>query len=206
VFVMGHEHQRGLRLAVQPEQQFDDALAGGRIQVAGGLVGEQHRGIGGEGPGDGHPLLLAAGQLVRVMALAGGEPHFGEDGSGAFPGVFGAVEFHRQHDVLDGRERGHQVERLEHETHPRGPHGGPAVLVQRREFPALEPHAAGTRRVQAGQQRQQRGLAGPRRPDDGHGLSPADGETNIVQNGQSSFRTGNLFAEMLGDERRIRIH
>ena len=36
------------------------------VQVGQGLVHEQHRGLRGQGAGDGHPLLLAAGQLGGV--------------------------------------------------------------------------------------------------------------------------------------------
>ena len=42
-----------------------DARAG--VEVAGRLVGQQDRRVVDERPRDGHALLLAAGQLVRVM-------------------------------------------------------------------------------------------------------------------------------------------
>ena len=36
------------------------------VQIGQGLIHEQHRGLGGQGAGDGHPLLLAAGELCGV--------------------------------------------------------------------------------------------------------------------------------------------
>ena len=36
------------------------------VQVGQGFVHKQHRGFRGQRPGDGHPLLLSAGQLRRV--------------------------------------------------------------------------------------------------------------------------------------------
>ncbi len=43
---------------------------GAGVQCAGGLVGQDHRGVPRQGPGDGHPLLLAAGELAgQVLPL-----------------------------------------------------------------------------------------------------------------------------------------
>ena len=67
---MGDQHQRGPPLLVEVEQQVADALAGAAVQIAGGFVGEQQAGLGGEGAGNGDPLLLAAGQLPWVMTQA----------------------------------------------------------------------------------------------------------------------------------------
>ena len=47
--------------------------AGGAVEVAGRLVGHQQIGIGDDRPRDRHALLLAAGELTRVMMLAAGE-------------------------------------------------------------------------------------------------------------------------------------
>lgn len=40
-----------------------------RIEIAEGLIQEQHHGMLGQGTSQGHPLLLPAGQFVRVPAL-----------------------------------------------------------------------------------------------------------------------------------------
>ena len=37
------------------------------VQVAGGLVGQKDGRLGGQRPGDGHTLLLAAGELARQI-------------------------------------------------------------------------------------------------------------------------------------------
>ena len=44
-------------------ENFQHLPAGLGVQGAGGLVGHDDGGPGGDGPGDGHPLLLAAGHL-----------------------------------------------------------------------------------------------------------------------------------------------
>ena len=65
-------HQHGGAGPVDPVEQPHDALAGGGVEVAGRLVGQQDQRPVDEGPGDRHPLLLAAGQLVgQVVALLG---------------------------------------------------------------------------------------------------------------------------------------
>ena len=46
---------------VELEQQVDDLVAGGVVEVAGGFVSEEKRGVVAQGAGDGDPLLLAAG-------------------------------------------------------------------------------------------------------------------------------------------------
>src|SRR6185312_11671925 len=51
--------------AVDPLEQQHDPLAGLRVEVAGGLVGQQHQRAVDERTGDGDPLLLAPGELVR---------------------------------------------------------------------------------------------------------------------------------------------
>ena len=64
----------GLAGVVELLEDADDLLRGARVEVAGGLVGEQDRRVGDQGAGDGHPLLLAAGELRGVVVLAAGEP------------------------------------------------------------------------------------------------------------------------------------
>ena len=57
-------------VGVQPLEQRDHLGAGARVELAGGLVGEEQRRPVGERARDGDALLLAAGQLRRAVALA----------------------------------------------------------------------------------------------------------------------------------------
>ena len=62
--VVGDHHQG---LGKGPDgalEQGQHVGAGPAVQVAGGLVGQDQGGLGHQGPGDGHPLLLPAGELV----------------------------------------------------------------------------------------------------------------------------------------------
>jgi hypothetical protein len=58
--VVGGDDQGGAVLCVEGQQQVDDLGAGGRVEVPGGLVGQQQAGLHDQGAGDRDALLLAA--------------------------------------------------------------------------------------------------------------------------------------------------
>ena len=60
------------------EQQIDDLLAGGLVEIAGRLVGEQDRRIGRERARQRDALLLAAGELRRIVMQPFAEPDRGQ--------------------------------------------------------------------------------------------------------------------------------
>ena len=51
----------------QVEQALEHRARGGGVEVAGRLVGQQQARLVGQGAGDGDALLLAAGQLGRLV-------------------------------------------------------------------------------------------------------------------------------------------
>ena len=67
------DHDDGAALVVQPVEELQDLGRGREVEVAGGLVDEQHFGVADERPGDGHALHLAAGELIGVMVGAVGQ-------------------------------------------------------------------------------------------------------------------------------------
>ncbi len=68
---------------MQVADELQDSGAGARVEVAGGLIGEQDRRIERERAGDGDALPLASGKLVRQMLQAGAELDEFELGGGA---------------------------------------------------------------------------------------------------------------------------
>ena len=62
------------RSRVACEQQIDDLLAGGFVEIAGRLVGHQDRRIGRMRACERHALLLAAGELRRIMDSRSARP------------------------------------------------------------------------------------------------------------------------------------
>src|SRR5262245_25340496 len=63
VRVVRHHHDRLLEFLVEPVEQREDLLAGLAVEVAGRLVGEQHRGIAHQRTRDRDALLLSAREL-----------------------------------------------------------------------------------------------------------------------------------------------
>ena len=67
---MGHENNRDALPRVELLKQSHDLVAGGGIEIARGLVGENQRRPIDQARGDRDPLLLAAGKLVGHMVEA----------------------------------------------------------------------------------------------------------------------------------------
>ena len=72
-----------------------------RVEVAGGLVAEDDLGPGGEGPGNGDPLLLSAGELARAVTEAVLEADGGDHQVEPVRVGLAAGERRRQRDVLE---------------------------------------------------------------------------------------------------------
>ena len=86
--VVGDQDDRGAEPVAQRQQQLEDRGLHRHVERRGGLVGDDHVGIGRDRHGDDDALLLTAGQLVRVVVdpLGGiGHAHQLEqlDGAGA---------------------------------------------------------------------------------------------------------------------------
>src|ERR1700733_6825921 len=116
--VVGGDDQGGAVLGVEGEQQLNDLGPGGRVEVSCGLVGQEQAWSQDEGAGDRDALLLAAGQLGGQGAGPVGEPDGVQKQLGAGGRVEGQPPSSGQgggDDVVAGRQRGKQVEPLEHE-------------------------------------------------------------------------------------------
>ena len=98
-----------------------------RVEVAGRLVGEHDVGPGGERPGDGDALLLAAGQLGSGGGRGGPQADGGDHRRRATPRPAGGRRAGTAGTMFSrGGHRRQQVERLEHEAD--------AVAAQRGEL------------------------------------------------------------------------
>ena len=65
--IVRDEHDRRAAPAIDVDQEVDDLVAGAGVEIAGRLVGEQDRRLVGQRPRDRHALLLAAGELRRIV-------------------------------------------------------------------------------------------------------------------------------------------
>ena len=114
--VVGDHDDRLAQLVDRPAHEAEDLGARARVEVAGGLVGEDDVGLAGQGPGHGHALLLAARQLAGTVPQAVGQAGGGHHAVEPLLVGLAAREVGRERDVLGRGERRHQVERLEHEA------------------------------------------------------------------------------------------
>src|SRR5215211_4040128 len=181
--VVGDHHHRHPALAVEAGQQFQDLLARARVEVAGGLVGQQHGRVADQGPGDGHPLLLAPRELGGPVLEPVPEPDRGQ-GLGGQPPPLGPAKApvdKGQADVGDRRGPGQQLEVLEHEPDDPVADRGQLVLGQPGDVAAVEAQGPRGRPVQPAEQPQQGRLARPARPHDGHRVAPLHPQVDPVQ-------------------------
>ncbi len=161
----------------------NDGVAGLHVHLADGVVQQQDGRFPEEGPGQGDPLLLPAGQDHPPLPHDGVQP-LGErpDGVGNRGPVQGLPELVLGHgfvfegDVLpDGS--GEQKRLL-------GDEGDEPPEIRQRAFPSV--HAAHGHRpflgvVEPGDEVEQRRLPGPRRTDDPQGSAPVHTEVDSLQ-------------------------
>jgi hypothetical protein len=119
VDIVGHRDHRNSPLLVQPLENGHDLLAGFAVQVPGGLIREQQGRVFHQGPGNAHPLLLAAGELGGAMPYPIAKPYSFQSFQGAPPPVPPVpIEQRKLHntegwqEVLEPAVQGHQKKRL----------------------------------------------------------------------------------------------
>ena len=131
-------------------QETHDLGAGGRVQVAGGLVGKDQRRLVDQRPGYGHALPLPARELGRLVLHPVGQTHRLQGLCRDLPAFRhrDSLVDQRQLDVVKDVGAGDQVEGLEHETDLLVADLGQLILLHRADVLALEEIAAGGRRVE----------------------------------------------------------
>ena len=154
-----------------------------RVEGGGGLIEQDDRGVLEQGAGEGHPLPLPAGQGDAALAGAG-PPAVGvalddlvEPGGGRRPPQLrvGGLRGGDAKVVLNGAVQ--QVGVLEGD-------GQRAHELRRRDLAqvgAPDPDGAGVDVPEPGDEPEQRGLAGPGRPDDGGQAALGDGDGEVVK-------------------------
>jgi hypothetical protein len=161
------DHDNGLaEIADGAVEEVEDVRGRAGVEVPGRLVGEHDIRAGDQGAGAGDALLLAAGQLGRLVAQPVAEAdrvdHRGQPFLIGLPA--GQVEGKR--DVLERGQGRDQVERLEHEADPVAAEVGQLLLRQGGQVDLTEQHLAVRRLVQPGETVQQRRLPRAGRPHD----------------------------------------
>src|SRR5919197_1327489 len=198
------DHDRGLAEAVdEVAHEREDLGAGGRVEVAGRLVGEHDRRPRGEGAGDGHALLLPAGHLARTVLAALGQPDLGDQL--VVPAWLGlaAGDLERQEDVLLRREHRQQVEELEDEADVIAPQRGQPGVVEAGHLGIADPHLPTVGLVEAGEDVHERRLARARRAHDGGQPPGLDLERDAPEGVDRGLARAVVAGHVAGDHGRV---
>ena len=173
--IVGDQDQR-VTSSGQLVQLLHHLLAARRIQRSGRLVGQNHPPAVDQCPGNRHPLLLAARELVGQVLQTLRQPQSREQGGRTLvPRLFAHPRIAGRHrHIVQCRGCADQVVALEDEAEHLAPQRGQRIVVQPRDRLALEQVFAAAGTVQAAQDVHQRRLARARCPDDGHVLARAD--------------------------------
>ena len=168
--VVGDQH-RGEPLArPDPGQEVVHLHAGQRVEGAERLVEEEQPRPADQGAGQGHALPLPAGEHRRPVAGPVGEADVGQRPLGPPAPARVPRDPHVAHHPLPGQ----QPRVLEQHAH---------AGRQADDRLAVEQQPAGGRRLQPGEQAQERALAAARAPDDRHEPAGRDGEVDPLEHG-----------------------
>ena len=179
---MGH-HEDGGAFAVELGEEFHYLLAVLGVEVTGGLVGEDELGIGDDGAGDGHPLLLTSGELLWEVGGAVGDVHALEDVAYHLLAL-GGLDLHvdeGQLHVLEHVQLIDEVEALEYEADVAFAVLGALFLFQRSYFLAEELVLARGGVVEEAEDVEKGGLAAAGGAHDGNELTLLDVERDVVE-------------------------
>ncbi len=174
--------------------------AGGGVEIAGRLVGEDQRRARGDGAGDGHALLLAARKLRRIMGEAMAEADRFQFRRRALPGIAsvpasssGVATFSCA--VMVG-SRWNACSTMPMRPAPRA--SASASSVERGEIGPRHLQLAGRCPFQPGQHRHQRALAAARRAEQRERLAGRDIEIDTAQDFHRSIAFAKRQAQVAG--------
>ena len=176
ILFVGHHHHGGAQL-VDLHQQAHQLQGPLRVKVAGGLVCNDGVGVVHQRPGNGHTLLLAAGELRGIAVGLAAQPHqLQHIGDALFDLAGGRPHSpHNEGQVVVHRFLFDQPEILEND--PQGPaHQGDLPLGNITDGKTVDHNAAGTGLHLAGQQLDNGGFAGARGPHQKHELPVLNGQ------------------------------
>ena len=121
--VVRHHDNRLAVMGVERGQQTEDLVGGFAVEIARRLIADEQSRVGHDRPGDGDPLLLAAGELVGLVSAPVGEVNQlqrGVDPSSALLAVKPRQQ-QRQLDVVLCAQDPDQVVELKNEADVRRP-------------------------------------------------------------------------------------
>ena len=169
-----------------------------RVEGSGRLVGEHDLGVVHEGAGDRHALHLAARKLARTLVHVLGQTDAVEGGEGALA-PFRARDAGQRERELHVREHGlvrDEVVALEHEADAVVAVGVPVTVAILLRGDAVDEKVARVKVVEAADDVEHRGLARPRRAEDGHELVVPERDGDAVKRRLRERRRDVLLADV----------
>ena len=163
-------------------EQVENRLRGVRVEGAGGLVAQEVFRPRGEGAGDGHALLLAAGKLRGIVFCAVGQSDEFEQlgGAGLSLVALDAGDLEREADVAQHRALLEQVEALEDHADVL-PGLEQVAAAELHHVAPVDAHRAGGRPLEEVDTAHERALAGAAQADDAEDLPVLDAEVDVPQ-------------------------
>ena len=191
---MGDDDDRHAGFAARILQQLQNCLTGLVVQCAGGFIAQQQLRILRQRAGNGHTLLLTAGQLTGEILAAGLQTHV-------------AQHFFRvqrlfanlicQLHVFQCRQITDQIIKLEHKAHIVTAIFRQLFFVQAGNFTAIQQDLAGAEGIHTAQNIQQCGFTGTGRADNDHQFALFNFKIHIVQRVDLHFACPIVFSDIM---------
>ncbi len=183
IVLVGHQHDGHALLFVELGEQLHDLRAGLGIQIAGRLIGQDQWWMIDQGAADGHPLLLSAGKLIRLMlgkTFQSGLAQQLERTHAALRAADTGVE-QRRGDIVQCGHALEQIETLKYEADALVANLRKFVARQRCHILAIQPVGTAGGDVEASQYVHQRGFTRTGVTHDGDKFAALDGQVDVEQ-------------------------
>ena len=171
----------GMSFGMQPADDFHHHLAAAGIERAGGLVGQDDFAAVHQRAGNGHALLLAAGELVGAVVFFAFQAQISQKLSSAFIPLFlihAGIHGGQRH-VFARAQCAQQVVALENKAEFAPAQRGQLVAAHLRSFHAVDLIRAGSGTIETADDVHQRGFAGAGLADDGNEIAFLNGEADV---------------------------
>ena len=186
--VVRGEDEGEAEAAIEVAHEVDELGGVARVEIGGGLVGEDERGAMDDGASDGDALALAAGEEIGAMMGAGGEADVFEsfgDAAAAFE-RWRSLNEKRVLDIFGGGEDGDEIEGLKDEADLFAAEQGGFGRGEAGGVDAFNQDAAGGGLVDAADEVEEGGFAAAAGAGDGEKIAAMDGEREAVEGGDGA--------------------
>ncbi len=205
LWVVGDHEDSLVELTAGVSEHVEDSVGVFRVEVTGGLVGEDDGGAVDEGTSDGNALLFSAGEFVgAVFETTGDTEEIGEvvkQGTVEhwLRGCSEVGDIVSDLDITHGGEGGKQVEPLKDEADLSAAHPGALGVGELGEVHAVDQDGARSGVGETTEDMEEGRFAGSGGAHNSDELPRHDGEADVAQCGDFEFAGAVGLAEVLGD-------